>query len=59
MKKSDEVLYDNVSDNINLEKSVMEKFDTELVWNYLKKKRGNASKIMYLYYYEDFKNEIF
>jgi RNA polymerase sigma factor, sigma-70 family len=54
MKKSDEVLYDNISDNINLEKSVMEKFDTELVWNYLKKKGGNVSKIMYLYYYEDF-----
>lgn len=54
MKKSDEVLYDNISDNINLEKSVMEKFDTELVWNYLKKKSGNVSKIMYLYYYEDF-----
>ena len=29
MKKSDEVLYDNISDNINLEKSVMEKFDTD------------------------------
>lgn len=54
MKKSDEVLHDNISDNINLEKSVMEKFDTELVWNYLKKKGGNVSKIMYLYYYEDF-----
>lgn len=54
MKKSDEVLYDNISDNINLEKSVMEKFDTELVWNYLKKKGGNISKIMYLYYCEDF-----
>lgn len=54
MKKSDEVLYDNISDNINLEKNVMEKFDTELVWNYLKKKGGNVSKIMYLYYYEDF-----
>ena len=53
MKKSDEVLCDNISDNINLEKSVMEKFDTELVWNYLKKKGGNVSKIMYLYYYED------
>lgn len=54
MKKSDEVLYDNISDIINLEKSVMEKFDTELVWNYLKKKGGNISKIMYLYYCEDF-----
>lgn len=54
MKKSDEVLYDNISDSINLEKSVMEKFDTELVWNYLKKKGGNISKIMYLYYCEDF-----
>ena len=54
MKKSDEALYDNISDNINLEKSVMEKFDTELVWNYLKNKDGNVAKIMYLYYYEDF-----
>ena len=54
MKKSDEVFYDNIKGNINLEKSVMEKFDTELVWNYLKKKGGNVSKIMYLYYYEDF-----
>ncbi len=54
MKKSDEVLHDNISDNINLKKSVMEKFDTELVWNYLNKKSGNVSKIMYLYYYEDF-----
>lgn len=54
MKKDEEVIYDNISDNINLEKSVMEKFDTELVWNYLNKKSENVSKIMYLYYYEDF-----
>ena len=54
VKKNEEEIYDNISDNINLEKNVMEKFDTELVWNYLKNKDGNVAKIMYLYYYEDF-----
>lgn len=32
----------------------MDKFDTELVWKYLKKKNNNIAKIIYLYYYEDF-----
>lgn len=32
----------------------MEKFDTEVVWKYLKKKNEIISRIIYLYYYDGF-----
>ena len=54
LRKDDTVITDNIKSNINLEKTVMDKFDTELVWKYLKKKNNNIAKIIYLYYYEDF-----
>ena len=54
LRKDDTEITDNIKSNINLEKTVMDKFDTELVWKYLKKKNHNIAKIIYLYYYEDF-----
>ena len=45
---------ENIRDEFNLEETVSNRYDTDKVWNYLKKKGGNVSKIMYLYYYEDF-----
>lgn len=54
LRKDDTEITDNIKNNINLEKTVMDKFDTELVWKYLKKKNNNIAKIIYLYYYEDF-----
>lgn len=54
LRKDDTEITDNIKSNINLEKIVMDKFDTELVWKYLKKKNNNIAKIIYLYYYEDF-----
>lgn len=54
LRKDDTEITDNIKSNINLEKTVMDKFDTEIVWKYLKKKNNNLAKIIYLYYYEDF-----
>lgn len=54
LRKDDTEITENIKSNINLEKTVMDKFDTELVWKYLKKKNNNIAKIIYLYYYEDF-----
>lgn len=54
LRKDDTEITDNIKSNINLEKTVMDKFNTELVWKYLKKKNNNIAKIIYLYYYEDF-----
>ena len=54
LRKDDTEITDNIKSNINLEKTVIDKFDTELVWKYLKKKNNNIAKIIYLYYYEDF-----
>ena len=46
LRKDDTEITDNIKSNINLEKTVMDK--------YLKKKNNNIAKIIYLYYYEDF-----
>ena len=54
LRKDDTEITENIKSNINLEKTVMDKFDTELVWKYLKKKNNNIAKIIYIYYYEDF-----
>lgn len=54
LRKNDTEITDNMKSSINLEKTVMDKFDTGLVWKYLKKKNNNIAKIIYLYYYEDF-----
>lgn len=53
IRKNDTEINDNIQSNINLEKTVMDKYDTELVWKYLKKKNKIIAKIMYLYYYEE------
>lgn len=49
--RNDDV-YENIPSNYNLEKSCFLKFDTDMVWNYLKKKPAIISKIIYLYYYD-------
>lgn len=45
-------IYKNIPSNYNLEKSCFLKFDTDMVWDYLKKKPVVIFKIVYLYYYE-------
>lgn len=48
---NDESIIDSIESDINIEKTIMMKYDTEIVWNYIKKKRPIISKIFYLYYY--------
>lgn len=50
--RNDDETYENIPSNYNLEKSCFLKFDTDMVWDYLKKKPVVISKIVYLYYYE-------
>lgn len=50
--RSDDETMMNIPSNYNLEKSCFLKFDTDMVWSYLKKKPVIISKIVYLYYYE-------
>ena len=45
----DEVV-ENIQSDINIEKSMIVKYDTELVLNFLKKKKVIIFKIFYLYY---------
>ncbi len=49
--KDDFNLLENISSDIDVEKSVSDKYDVELVWNYLKRKNVIIAKIFYLYYY--------
>lgn len=49
--RNDDV-YENIPSNYNLENICFLKFDTDMVWNYLKKKPAIISKIIYLYYYD-------
>lgn len=44
---------ENIRDKFNLEETVSNRYDTDKVWNYLKKKKSVISKIFYLYYYEE------
>lgn len=43
-------LIEFIPSDIDIEKSVFVKYDTDLVWNYLKKKKVIISKIFYLYF---------
>ena len=40
---------ENIRDEFNLEETVSKRYDTDKVWNYLKKKKSVISKIFYLY----------
>lgn len=42
---------EEIPSDFNLEKSLIMKYDTDKVWEYLKKKKVIISKIFYLYYY--------
>lgn len=44
---------ENIRDEFNLEETVSNRYDTDKVWNYLKKKKSVISKIFYLYYHEE------
>ena len=44
-------IIDNISSNINIEESLLEKENIEEIWKYLKRKKVIISKIFYLYYY--------
>ena len=46
--KDDDI--DNVKSDIDIEKSMIIKYDTELVWEFLRKKKVIIFKIFYLYY---------
>lgn len=46
----DDQVIDIIPSDINIEDSFINKYDTELVWKYLKKKNVIISKIFYLYY---------
>lgn len=48
--KNDIELLDNIPSDINIEESILLKYDTALVWKYLKNKKPVVSKIFYLYY---------
>lgn len=52
--KDDMNLIDNIPNDINIEKSYLNKYDVEQVWNYLKRKNITIARIFYLYYYLDF-----
>lgn len=47
-------LIENIPNEINIEKSYLNKYNVEQVWNYLKRKNVIIAKIFYLYYYLDF-----
>ena len=47
----DKNIIDNISSNINIEESFLEKENIEKIWKYLKRKKVIISKIFYLYYY--------
>lgn len=47
-----EELREESKDNYDLEESITNKYDTERVWTYLKKKNVKIAKIFYLYYYQ-------
>lgn len=45
---------DDVPDHINLLELVIQQDQMDLVWNYLKNKKGIVGKIFFLYYYENY-----
>ncbi len=49
-QEKEEMFYETVPDDFDLEKTISNKYDTELVWKYLRKKKVIVSKIFYLFY---------
>lgn len=43
-------MIDTIPSNINIEEDFILKYDTEMVWNYLKKKKIIIFKVFYLYF---------
>lgn len=48
---NDENIIESIPSDFDLEDSFTQKYDTDKVWHYLKKKKVIISKIFYLYYY--------
>lgn len=50
-EKEEKTLLDAIPSDVDIEKSMFLKYDTECVWKYLKKKKAIVSKIFYLYFH--------
>lgn len=50
-EKEEKTLLDAIPSDVDIEKSMFQKYDTECVWKYLKKKKAIVSKIFYLYFH--------
>ena len=53
-EKDDLSLIDTIPDDFDLEKVVITKYDIDRVWKFIKKKRNIVSKVIYLYYYQEY-----
>lgn len=53
-EKEDLSLIDTIPDDFDLEKVVITKYDIDRVWKFIKKKRNIVSKVIYLYYYQEY-----
>jgi len=51
--KNDLNVLENIPDNIDIDKIIINQDNIDFIWNFLKKKKVIISKIFYLYYYED------
>lgn len=49
-KSKEDTSVNNIKADIDLEKALIVKYDVELVWDYLKKKKVIISKVFYLYF---------
>ena len=53
-KKEENDLLNQIPNDVDIEKIMLEKADIEVIWNYLKKKNPDIQRIFYLYYNLDF-----
>ncbi len=50
-ERDDNAFIDAIPSDVDIEKSMFLKYDTECVWKYLKKKKAIVAKIFYLYFH--------
>lgn len=50
----DMLVEDRISNNIDIEKIILDKNNIDVIWDYLRKKKINIQRIFYLYYNLDF-----
>lgn len=53
-KRDDTELVDTISSDVNIEKDFFNNYDEEIIWKFIKNKSPIISKVIYLYYYEDY-----